>query len=144
MTVINTIVTGVDDSETAAATARKAAELASTFNAELHVISAFGNQQTRTLRAGGEIVEINHKESATEVAKNVADSLRVDFPDLTITSDTALGQAGEALVYTASEINADLIVVGNKRVQGITRVLGSVASSVAAEAHCDVYIAYTR
>lgn len=142
--MINDIVTGVDDSETAAAAARKAAQLAGAFDARLHVISAFGNQETGTLRAGGEVVRINHKEAAAEVAGNVADSLRADFPDLTITSYAALGQAAEALVSSASELNADLIVVGNKRVQGFTRVMGSVARSVAAEAHCDVYIAYTR
>lgn len=142
--MIDTIVTGVDDSATAAAAARKAAALASIHDAELHVISAYGNQETKILRAGGDVVQISHKETASGVAKSVADSLRADFPHLTITSDAALGQAGEALVSAAAELNADLIVVGNKRVQGFTRVMGSVARSVAAEAHCDVYVAYTR
>ena len=36
-----------------------------------------------------------------------------------------------------------MIVVGNKRVQGLARVLGSVASAVAQHAPCDVYIAKT-
>jgi nucleotide-binding universal stress UspA family protein len=142
--VINTILTGVDDSETAAVAARKAAELASVHDAELHVISAYGNQEVRTLRAGGDVLQINQVDKATQVAKDVADSLRAEFPNLTITSNAALGQPGEALVSTAAELNADLIVVGNKRVQGFTRVLGSVARDVASEAHCDVYIAYTR
>ena len=141
--MINTIVTGVDDTKTAASAARKAAELANTHNAELHVVSAYGNQEIRTLRAGGDVLEINKVDEATQVAERVAASLSADFPDLTITSGAALGQAGEALVATASKLNADLIVDGNKRVQGITRVLGSVARSVAANAHCDVYIAYT-
>ena len=141
--MINTIVTGVDDSETAAAAARKAAQLATVHNAELHVVSAFGNQETKILRAGGNSVEIDHKEAADRVAGKVADSLRAEFPELTIASHAALGQAGEALIASASELNADLIVVGNKRVQGITRVLGSVARSVAANARCDVYVAYT-
>ena len=38
---------------------------------------------------------------------------------------------------------AELIVVGNRRTQGIGRVLGSVAVSVAAHAPCDVYIVKT-
>lgn len=142
--MINTIVTGVDESETAAVAARKAAELANVHDAELHVISAYGNQEVRTLRAGGDVVEINEVENATRVAQSVADSLRADFPNVTITSNAALGQPGEALVSTAAELDADLIVVGNKRVQGFSRVLGSIARDVASEAHCDVYIAYTR
>lgn len=142
--MINTIVTGVDDSETAASAAKIAAELATTFEAELHVITAYGNKESQTLRAGGDELHINHKDTASHIAKNVADSLRADFPHLTITSNSARGQAGEALVSAASELGADLIVVGNKRVQGFTRVLGSVARSVASQARCDVYIAYTQ
>src|SRR5690606_28369663 len=41
--------------------------------------------------------------------------------------------------------DASLIVVGNKRVQGVAgRVLGSIARDVAAHASCDVYIAHTH
>jgi nucleotide-binding universal stress UspA family protein len=36
-----------------------------------------------------------------------------------------------------------MIVVGNRRMHGIGRVLGSVANSVAHNAPCDVYIAKT-
>jgi nucleotide-binding universal stress UspA family protein len=108
------------------------------------VISAYGNQEIRTLRAGGEVVQINQVDTATRVANDVAESLRAEFPNVTIKSDAALGQPGEALVSTAADLNADLIVVGNKRVQGFSRVLGSIARDVASEAHCDVYIAYTR
>ena len=40
--------------------------------------------------------------------------------------------------------DADVIVVGNKRVQGVSRILGSIARYVAAHAPCDVYIAHTH
>ena len=111
--MINTIVTGVDDSETAALAARKAAELAKVHDAELHVISAYGNQEVRTLRAGGDVLQINQIDKATQVAKGVADSLRAEFPNLTITSDAALGQPGEALVsrLVVSELESDALAV---------------------------------
>src|SRR5690625_6528143 len=115
MTVINTIVTGVDESEPAAVAAKKAAELANVHDAELHVISAYGNQEVRTLRAGGDVLEINEVEKATRVARSVADSLRADFPNVTITSNAALGQPGETLVSTPAKNNADLNFVGNNR-----------------------------
>ena len=40
-------------------------------------------------------------------------------------------------------MDARMIVVGNRRMHGIGRVLGSVANSVAHNAPCDVYIANT-
>jgi nucleotide-binding universal stress UspA family protein len=36
-----------------------------------------------------------------------------------------------------------MIVVGNRRMHGLGRVLGSIANSVAHNASCDVYIANT-
>lgn len=44
----------------------------------------------------------------------------------------------------ASRVEADIIVVGNRRRRGIGRVLGSIANSVAHNAPCDVYIANTN
>ena len=43
----------------------------------------------------------------------------------------------------AEEIGADLIVVGNKGMKGVRRVLGSVPNSVAHNAPCSVLIAVT-
>ncbi len=54
-----------------------------------------------------------------------------------------VGKPADALVHVAKEIGADLIVVGNRRVQGISRLLGSVATDVAHHAPCDVYIVKT-
>ena len=36
-----------------------------------------------------------------------------------------------------------MIVVGNRRVQGATRVLGSIANDVARQAPCNVLIVHT-
>lgn len=44
----------------------------------------------------------------------------------------------------AEELDAEIIVIGNKRVQGIARILGSIARDVAAHAPCDVYVAHTH
>ncbi len=43
----------------------------------------------------------------------------------------------------AGDVGADLIVVGNKRMQGAGRVLGSVPNDVARTAACAVLIAKT-
>ena len=58
-------------------------------------------------------------------------------------SSAAAGSPADVLLAKATELGADVIVVGNKRVQGVSRILGSVARKVAAEATCDLYIAHT-
>jgi nucleotide-binding universal stress UspA family protein len=46
-------------------------------------------------------------------------------------------------VKIADEIEADFIVVGNKGMKGASRILGSVANSVAHNAPCSVVIVDT-
>ncbi|OUZ11211.1 hypothetical protein BHE97_05030 [Aeromicrobium sp. PE09-221] len=139
-----TIVVGVDDSETASAAARKAAELAHALGGELHVLSAYGKFETETFRSGSEEIQFTTEKDANDVASSVVDGLRRDFPDLNLTYAPMEGKPGEALVQAAERLGADVIVVGNKRVQGIARVLGSIARDVAAHAPCDVYVAHTH
>jgi nucleotide-binding universal stress UspA family protein len=50
------------------------------------------------------------------------------------------GDPSEAIVRIADEVNADLIVVGNRGMKGARRVLGSVPNSVAHGANCSVAI----
>ena len=139
-----TIVCGVDNSPTAAAAARKAAELAVALNAELHLLSAYGKVESATVQVGSESILLSNDMEAERIAGAVAVDLRKEFPDLQVVPSASEGRAGEALVAAAKRLDADLIVVGNKRVQGIARVLGSIARDVAAQAPCDVYVAHTH
>lgn len=139
-----TIVTGVDGSQTAARAARTAAELASVLGAELHVLSAYGKFEVDKFSSGDEEFVFTTEKDAERTATGTVATLRRDFPGLRITSAPSEGKPGDALVKVAERLDADLIVVGNKRVQGFARVLGSVARDVAAHAHCDVYVAHTH
>ena len=139
-----TIVCGVDNSPTAAAAARKAAELAVALGGDLHLLSAFGKVEAETVQVGLESFVLSTDMEAERVAGAVAVELRKDFPALEVVPAASEGRPGEALVAAAERLDADLIVVGNKRVQGISRVLGSIARDVASHAPCDVYIAHTH
>ena len=55
----------------------------------------------------------------------------------------AEGDPTDAIVRIAEDVGADLIVVGNKGMKGVRRVLGSVPNSVAHKAPCSVLIADT-
>lgn len=142
--MIKKIVTGVDGSPTAGAAARVAAGMAETHRAELHVISAYGNADTERVSSDGSGIVLDRKEDARRALDDGVASLRGDFPGLVIDARLSDRRPAAGLVEFAEEIDADLIVVGNKRVQGISRVLGSIATEVARKAPCDVYIAHTQ
>ncbi|MCR1782099.1 universal stress protein [Nocardioides carbamazepini] len=140
-----TIVTGVDGSDTALAAAEKAATLAQALGARLHIVSAFGRYESETVQIGSDTLILSSERDAEEVAAKVANALRGTHPGVEVTTAASDGKPGEALVAAAEQLGAELIVVGNKRVQGIAgRVLGSIARDVAAHASCDVYVAHTH
>ncbi|WP_243060479.1 universal stress protein [Nocardioides sp. SR21] len=139
-----TILCGVDNTNTAAAAARKAAGLAVALGAELHLLSAYGKVESETVEVGSETILVSNEMEAERVAGAIAVELRQEFPGLAVHAAASEGRPGDALVSAAERLDADLIVVGNKRVQGIARVLGSIARDVAAHAPCDVYVALTH
>lgn len=135
------IVVGVDGSETALKAAHTAKDLAVDLGATLHVVSAFDSDRTEVFRSGSDKWIVSDAGEAEKVAKSIADSLRT--ADFKVTYAAARGKPAEALIKEAERSGARMIVVGNKRMRGIGRVLGSVANSVAHNAPCDVYIAKT-
>ncbi|MGY2744608.1 universal stress protein [Pseudarthrobacter sp. O4] len=135
------IVVGVDGSETALKAAQTAKDLAATLGATLHVVSAFDSDRTEVFGSGSDKWIVSDAGEAEKVARSVADSLRT--PAVNVTYAAARGKPAEALIKEAERAGARMIVVGNKRMRGIGRVLGSVANSVAHNAPCDVYIAKT-
>jgi nucleotide-binding universal stress UspA family protein len=138
------IVVGVDDSATAAKAAGRAADLAAKVNADLHVVTAFGNARAEgVLAARADEWLTALQQEAEETVSRVAETLRADAPDVRITSAAVHGKPHTVLLSEATRRQADLIVVGNRRMQGAQRVLGSVASAVAHRAPCDIYIVHT-
>lgn len=89
-------------------------------------------------------VHVSPRDDAAAIAEAAATLLRRQHPGLTVLASAADGGPAKALIAHAEEVGADLIVVGNKRVQGPARILGSIASDVTAKAHCDVYVAHTH
>lgn len=134
------IVVGVDGSGTAKKAAEAARDLAAAVGASLHVVSAFDSDRTEVFGSGSDQWIVSDADGAEHVARSVADSLT---GDVKVTYSAARGKPAEALIKEAERLSARMIVVGNRRMRGIGRVLGSVANSVAHNATCDVYIANT-
>lgn len=139
------ILVGVDGSESSRRAATVAAELASSTGAALHVLTAVDPRshggQAEPGRPLGDVRSLTPGEAAEAIAAEVAGSLGTVVPH--VESSPIQGKPAEALVEEAKRLGADLIVVGNRRVQGIGRILGSVASDVSQHAPCDVYIVKT-
>jgi nucleotide-binding universal stress UspA family protein len=136
-------VVGTDGSETAARAAKRAGELAHAAGAAVHVVSAFsrGGSGTTIGGIGSDQFVVSSLSSAESVADQQAATFRAQGVEAT---SAALDQKpAEALINEAERLEAELIVVGNRRMQGVSRLLGSVANEVAHNAPCDVLIVKT-
>jgi nucleotide-binding universal stress UspA family protein len=137
----NIVIVGVDDSETASKAATEAAHIAKALGARLHIVSAFEHDTDEIVGTGSDTWRVGGGEIAAQVAGRIANTLRDVHDD--ITAGAVEGNPADVLVAEAKRLEAQIIVVGNRRMQGIGRVLGSVANSVAHTAPCDVYIVKT-
>lgn len=82
---------------------------------------------------------------AKEIAESGRDRLIKVFPKWHIQAVAVADSPGWAIVRTAREFHADLVVVGSHGRSMLERLfLGSVAQKVAVEAHCSVRIARPR
>lgn len=138
-----TIIVGVDGSETAQRAAERAARIATSMDADLVVVTAHTSDNTEVVKIGTDTWILDDAEQAGKVAEQCAAGLRITEPTAKITASAAHGKPQEVLVSEAERLNATLIVVGNVGMKGLGRVLGSVATSVAHAAPCDVYIVKT-
>ncbi|MFJ4029536.1 universal stress protein [Paenarthrobacter sp. NPDC089989] len=134
------VVVGVDGSPTAQKAAETARNLALAMNAALHVVSAFDQDGAEVYGSGSDQWIASDADGATNIARSTAKGLATN---LEVTFSAAHGKPAEALISEANRLDARMIVVGNRRMQGIGRVLGSVANTVAHNASCDVYIVNT-
>lgn len=139
--MFETVVVGADGSDTAAEAVRVATELVKLSNGNLHIVTAYRPAQLRS-EAGGEF-----SESLT--SGDVAEAVLADLASRARTSGVAVdthlqnGAAADVICEVATQVKADVIVVGNKGMTGLRRVLGSVPNSVAHQAPCAVLIAFT-
>jgi nucleotide-binding universal stress UspA family protein len=137
--LFQTVVVGADKSDTAAAAVKEAIELVRLTGGTLHIVSAYKPQHLSA--SGGESQGIETGELADSVVADHASRARA--ANIPVQTHAKAGAPAEVICQVAEEIGADLIVVGNKGMAGVRRVLGSVPNSVAHNAPCSVLIAST-
>lgn len=132
------IVVGVDQSETARRAAFRAAELATALGAPLHLVMAASRG-----RADGLATETGRHVDWLAGAEQYLHALMGELNVAAVTGSVVPDDPATAMCDEAARLHAQMIVVGNKRVQGISRVLGAIALDVARQAECDVLISDT-
>ena len=142
------IVVGTDGSDTAQEAVRQAAGLARLTGAELHVVSAYGGSVAAAAMAGAAC----YAPEALSLAQQRADAeglldrvlSGVDVNDVRVSGHARQGEPADALLRSADDVIADLIVVGSRGMTGAKRFfLGSVPNRVAHRAQCAVHIVHT-
>ncbi len=135
-------VIGTDGSETAARAAKRAGELALATGAKVHVVCAYSKSGgATTIRVGSDEFSASSLTAAEQVAEQQAATFRAQGVEAT--SSALDDKPADALINEAERLEAELIVVGNRRMQGVSRLLGSVANEVAHNAPCDVLVVKT-
>ncbi len=139
--MFETVVVGADGSDTAAEAVRVAIGLVKQTGGQLHIVTAYKPQQLKS--PAGE--EFSKSLSSGDLAQSVLADLASRARTGGVEVETHLKDAApaDAICEVATQVKADVIVVGNKGMAGLRRVLGSVPNSVAHQAPCAVLIAFT-
>ena len=136
---MNPFIVGVDGSETAHRAAVTAADLASKCDAPLHLVTGMKRRGGREVSAGSDTW---HLDPLTDAEQLLA-GLRSELVAPVITSAVVSDDPAKALCEEAKRLDADMIIVGNRRVQGASRILGSIATDVLHIAPCNVLVVHT-
>ncbi|MGA3216282.1 MAG: universal stress protein [Acidimicrobiales bacterium] len=133
-----------DGSETATKAVRVATELAKTFGATLHIASVYSSADS-TMALSGLSVPYAEGEDPASTATTHAEAMAADARAVGVSTETHVmpGFVVEQILAIARAQAVDLIVVGNKGMRGLKRVLGSVPNAIAHAAPCGVLIVNT-
>lgn len=139
--MFETVIVGADDSSTARQAVMVAAEIAQLHGGTLHIVTAYDPKSIQIQ----ELPEEFRYSKLTSPADMLLEGLSriVEQRGLKPEVHAATGNPADAIVRVAEREKADLVVVGNKGMKGVRRVLGSVPNSVAHGAPCSVLIVDT-
>ncbi|MGK2956420.1 MAG: universal stress protein [Solirubrobacterales bacterium] len=148
MSLFKRIVVGTDGSDSAREAVRQAANLAQLTGATLDVVSAYEPVPSSRSEAEqrGAPADVAHEFGPREdvnFALDGAAGIAKDF-EVEVKPHPRDGDPADAILSVAEEVDADLIVVGNKGMTGARRfLLGSVPNKVSHHAPCSVIIVRT-
>jgi nucleotide-binding universal stress UspA family protein len=140
--MFNSVVVGADDSATARQAVMVAADIAQLAGGKLHIVTAYDQKSVRIEDLPEEFRHSSTVHPADVLLEGLARIIKQRGLEPVV--HAATGDPADAIVQIAEEVDADLIVVGNRGMKGVRRVLGSIPNTVAHTAHCSVLIADTE
>jgi nucleotide-binding universal stress UspA family protein len=145
--VFKSIVVGSDGSHTSNLAVRRAAELAKTCGAQLHIVNVckpagtvMAAPEAMAMAAALQVGEDAQRQAAQELerASHIATAEGVK-----VETHGRIGDPATVILHVAEDNNADLIVLGNRGMKGARRLLGSVPNAIAHRADSAVMIVPT-
>lgn len=140
------IVVGTDGSETAKRAVEEATRLAEALGAAIHLVSAYeplrGARIVGAPEGAAKVWKVRPDAEVERIVGEATAAIRRQGVD--VQSHSLTGDPADALLEIADRERADLIVVGNRGMHGVGRVLGSVPNKVSHRANCHVLIVATE
>ncbi|AVM65119.1 MULTISPECIES: universal stress protein [Dietzia] len=148
MSAYTKVVVGTDGSESSYRAVDRAARLAADAGATLVIACAYVPADPRSVsqaadQLGDDAYQIRGDNPAEDIVRGARERALVAGATQ-LETRTVRGAPVESLIKLADEVDADLLVVGNKGLNSLTgRLLGSVPADAARRATCDVLIVHT-
>jgi nucleotide-binding universal stress UspA family protein len=131
--------------ETGVNALREAARIAELHPAsQLHVVHVVAEVAGATTTR--DLVSVERRlERAPDVMRKYVEHVWAELPRKVVGHLRVGGSPSRAILQTAADVNAELVVVGTHRRSGVKKfMLGSVAEQVVRHAHCPVFIAMPK
>jgi nucleotide-binding universal stress UspA family protein len=146
--VFDRIVVGTDGSDTATEAVKTAIELAKLSKGKLEIVSAYQPIPQDRLKQEVEGIsgDVSHVVNPREDVQFILDKAAAEAKKakVDVVTHPLEGDPADAILDVAEEIDADLVLVGNKGMTGARRfLLGSVPNKISHHSPCDVWIVKT-
>jgi nucleotide-binding universal stress UspA family protein len=142
--MFRTIVVGTDGSSRAKKAVQEAVDLARCEGARIHLVAVFSNTERHweSFESSAKVQVVDLRAVAESVLAREA--REVEQQGVEVDWGAREGDPAEAILEAASDVDADLIVIGNKGMTGARRfMLGGVPNKVSHHAQCSVMVVRT-
>ncbi|HEX4760603.1 MAG TPA: universal stress protein [Thermoleophilaceae bacterium] len=142
--MFRTVVAGTDGSPRAERAVQEAIDLCKSEGARLHLVAAFGDHERHweSVPTSREVAVVDLRSVAESIL--LRDARRAEEQGIDVDWAAREGTAADAIIDAASDLDADVIVIGNKGMTSRKRfLLGSVPEKVSRHAPCSVMIVNT-
>jgi nucleotide-binding universal stress UspA family protein len=144
---VASIVAGTDGSPSAQCAVEKAGELAAALDATVHVVTSYAAPTASWMAAAGGVAadESALENAARSHAEEIVSRTQLGLSACGIRArpHVCCGDPADALIAISDGEGAKMIVVGNRGMNGASRVLGSLPNRVSHRANCCVLIVPT-